>query len=186
MKKLEKKFTANYDKVGNNIFTQVKRTDDVALYHRTYMDGTHKSYEVFIVKKRFKGEPLPGGLTEKEDRECYPGSSSFGRYAYDCKNESQAEDRYDELLVKAKNQKESKEESKLTGKPNKGRRSTKKIAISTPKGKFTMKMLVTQTGLTQPQIYPVVKQWLTEGIIKVVETIKSEGKGRSANVYQLI
>ena len=60
MRKLEKQFVMNADKVGDNKFIQVKRTEDVAMYRRERLDGTLKGYEVFIVKRRYKGDPLPG------------------------------------------------------------------------------------------------------------------------------
>ncbi len=82
MKKLEKSFVGNYDRVGNTRFVQVKRTSDVAMYRRENMDGSLRSFEVFIVKNRKKGDALPNGAVEKEDRECYPGTSAFGRIAY--------------------------------------------------------------------------------------------------------
>ena len=37
MKKLEKKFVMNADKVGNNNFVQLKRSDGVAMYERSDM-----------------------------------------------------------------------------------------------------------------------------------------------------
>jgi len=187
MKKLEKKFKCNYDKVGDCNFIQVKRTDDVAMYRREYMDGTFKSYDVFIVKRRYKGDPLPGGVVEKEDRECYPSANSFGRIAFDCKTEDQAEIRFDQLVKKAKESQDAKEESKRTGKPNRGRRKAKKMEVNKPNGKFTMKFLVESTGYSQPQLYPVVQQWLTSGAVAVVGKQKPEGgKGKPALVYEVV
>lgn len=184
MKKLQKEFSGNYDKVGLNKFVQIRKENGVAMYQRFNTDGTHRSYEVFIVKVIPKGAPLPNGKTVEESYESYPGSAQFGRIAYDCRTIDQAEDRFDELVEKVKISTEAKEEAIKTGKTNKGRRATKKIAISTPKAKFTMKMLVSQSGLSQPQIYPLIKQWLADGIITIVDQIKPEGKGRPAMVYQ--
>ncbi|NBX51168.1 hypothetical protein EBT25_14880, partial [bacterium] len=66
MKKLQKEFTANYDKIGNNKFVQLRKENGVAMYERLNMDGTHRSYEVFIVKVVEKGTPLPGGNKVQE------------------------------------------------------------------------------------------------------------------------
>lgn len=184
MKDIPKKFVKNCDHVGNNTFIQVKKKGNVYMYRREYMDGKVKSYEVFISKFIAKGTPLPGGAVEKEDRWQYPGTNQFGKTAYDCKSEAHAEERFDELVEKAKNQEEAKEESIRTGKPNKGRKPNNKISLTTPKSKFTMKMLVSQSGLSQPQIYPFLKQWLANGIVTIVDQIKPEGKGRPAMVYQ--
>ena len=188
MKKLEKKFTMNADKVGDCNFIQVKRTDDVAMYRRENLDGTIRSYEVFIIKTRKKGDPLPNGMVEKEDRECYPGSASFGKIAYDCKTEDQAETRFEQLLKKAKDSQDAKEEAERTGKPNKGRRKDKaKSDVNPPKGKFTMKFLIDVTGYNQPQLYPIVKNWLADNKISVVGKQKPEGgKGKPALVYESV
>ena len=187
MKKLEKKFTMNADKVGDCNFIQVKRTDDVAMYRRENLDGTIRSYEVFLIKTRKKGDPLPNGMVEKEDRECYPGSAAFGKIAYDCKTEDQAENRYEQLIKKAKDSQEAKDEAVRTGKPNKGRRAKKATTVVKPNGKFTMKFLVESTGYSQPQLYPIVKQWLTTGSVAVVGKQKPEaGRGKPALVYAAV
>ena len=71
MNTLPLKFELNADKTGTQTFTQVKRTGDVAMYRRDRNDGSLFGYEVFKVKSRLTGQPLPGGNFEKEDRECY-------------------------------------------------------------------------------------------------------------------
>jgi hypothetical protein len=186
MKKLEKKFTMNADKSGDNIFTQLKRENGVAIYRRDRLDGTFKSYEVFIIKTVEKGSPLPNGKTVEETYESYPGAASFGKTASDCRILDSAEERFDEYLEKVKNREESAEESKRTGKPNRGKRTKVKTKINLPKTRFTMKMLITETGLTQPQLYPIVKQWLKESLITVVESVKAEGgRGRPSFVYEV-
>ena len=188
MKKLEKQFVMNADKVGDNKFIQVKRTDDVAMYRRERLNGEVKGYEVFIVKRRYKGDPLPGGQVEKEDRECYPGANAFGKFAYDCRTEEAAEERYEQMIRKAKDSQDAKEEAARTGKPNKGRRSKAKVDVQPPTGKrFTMKFLVSSTGYNQPQLYPVVRQWLTEGKVTVVGKERAEGgRGKPAVVYEAV
>lgn len=184
MKKLEKKFTMNADKVGDNIFTQIKREGGVAIYERSWPNGTVKSYEVFIIKTVEKGTPLPNGKKVEETYESYPGAASFGRTASDCKSLDQAEVRFEEYLEKVKNREEAAEESKRTGKPNRGKSTKAKSVVKVPKGKFTMKMLISDTGLTQPQLYPIVKQWLADSLIEVVESVKAEGgRGRPSLVY---
>lgn len=184
MKKLEKRFTMNADKVGDNIFTQIKREGKVAIYERSWPDGPVKSYETFIIKTVEKGTPLPNGKQVEETYEAYPGAASFGRTAYDCKTLDQAEDRFVELQNKVKNSEEAAEESKRTGKPNRGKRAKAKSVVNLPKDKFTMKMLISSTGMTQPQLYPMVKQWLSDNLIEIVDSVKAEGKGRPSFVYR--
>ena len=185
MKKLEKKFTMNADKVGDNIFTQIKREGDVAIYERAWPDGRIKGYEVFMIKTVEKGTPLPNGKKVEETYESYPGAASFGKTACDCKTLDRAEERFEEFLEKVKNRDEAAEEAKRTGKPNRGKRTKVKPVVNVPKGKFTMKMLIAETGMTQPQLYPFVKQWLTDSLIEVVESVKAEaGRGRPSLVYR--
>lgn len=194
MKMLQKEFTANYDKCGNNVFTQLRKENGVAIYKRTRPDGIVKGYEVFIVKIRKKGDKLPGGLVEKEDRECYPGAASFGRYAYACKTEAQAETRFDELVAKLKASadaaadaaadadSETEEPKEVTpAKPKKA-----KVEVKAPAGKWTMKMLVAETGMSQGNLYPIVKQMLTTGMIVEVERVAAGGRGRPSVVYQTV
>jgi len=186
MKKLEKSFVGNYDRVGNTRFVQVKRTSDVAMYRRENMDGSVRSYEVFLVKMRKKGDPLPNGAVEKEDRECYPGSAVFGRIAYDCKTEDQAEARYEELIERAVELKAAAAESKATGK-RVVRRNKKKVDIQLPKGKLTMKMLVAETGMTQPVLYLILQNLIKEGKVVEVERVRVEGqRGKASVVYSVV
>lgn len=186
MKKLEKSFVGNYDRVGNTRFVQVKRTNDVAMYRRENMDGSLRSYEVFLVKMRKKGDPLPNGAVEKEDRECYPGSAVFGRIAYDCKTEDQAEARYEELIERAVELKAAAAESKATGK-RVVRRNKKKVDVQLPKGKFTMKMLVAETGMTQPVLYLILQNLIKEGKVQEVERVRVEGqRGKASVVYSVV
>ena len=190
MKDIPTKFVKNCDLVGNNTFIQIKKEGNVYMYRRERMDSTIKSYEVFLGKFIAKGTPLPGGVVEKEDRIQYPGSAQFGKTAYDCKNESQAEQRFEELLKKSANQAEAKEEAAKTGVRNRGRRGagTKiKLDMTLNKGtKFTAKFLMSVLGVTQPVLFPIIKQWEKEGSIKVNGSVKGEGKGKGRPATEYI
>lgn len=190
MKKLQKEFVGNFDRVGNNKFVQIRKENDVAIYERQNMDGTFRSYEVFIVKVIPKGASLPNGSKVSEAYEQYPGSSAFGRTAYDCKTIGAAEERFDELVKKAKESRLAKEQAEASGEPVKkrgGRRSVKeKVKIELPKKntKFSMKLLIAETKQSQPQLHPIVKQWLADGLIEIAEKVKAEGgRGRPSYVY---
>ena len=188
MKKLQKEFTGNFDRVGNTKFIQRKKENGVAIYERQNMDGTFRSYEVFIVKVVPKGTALPGGNTVQETYEQYPGCAAFGKTAYDCKTIDQAEKRFDELVKKVKDSNDAKEESIKTGKPiRRGRKASPKINVKMTlnKGsKFTISMLSTYTGMDSVFIRKAVKQWLIDGVISVTGSVKSEsGRGKPANEY---
>ena len=191
MKKIQKEFTANYDRVGNTKFIQRKKENGVAIYERQNMDGTFRSYEVFIVKVVEKGTPLPGGNTVQETYEQYPGCAAFGKTAYDCKTIDQAEKRFDELVKKVKDSADAKEESIKTGKPIKrGRKASAKMNVKMPlnKGsKFTISMLTTYTGIDTVYIRKAVKEWLNDGVISVNGSVKSEsGRGKPSIEYVVV
>ena len=188
MKKLQKEFTGNFDRVGNTKFIQRKKENGVAIYERQNMDGTFRSYEVFIVKVVEKGTPLPGGNTVQETYEQYPGCAAFGKTAYDCKTIDAAEKRFDELVKKVKDSNDAKEESIKTGKPvRRGRKASPKVNVKMTlnKGsKFTISMLSTYTGMDSMFIRKAVKQWLIDGVISVTGNVKNEsGRGKPSTEY---
>jgi DNA-binding PadR family transcriptional regulator len=41
-------------------------------------------------------------------------------------------------------------------------------------------------GITQPVLFPILKQWEKDGVIKVNGTVKGEGKGRPATEYIVV
>lgn len=207
MKDIPTHFVSNFDKVGNCNFDLVKKHNDVYLYHRTNMDATHVSYEVFLSKFVAKGTPLPGGVVEKEDRMAYPGANAFGKTAYDCKTIGQAENRYDELLVKSKDKADNKELSLQTGKivrgrkanPNKvvvvknvgGKRGRKRMDVNfqlpDSGGTFTMKQLVASSGVNQPLLYIRIQELIHSNKVIVSGSFREEGaRGKSQVVYTVV
>ena len=190
MKKLQKEFTGNYDKVGMNKFVQIRNENGVVMYQRFNTDGTPRSYEVFIIKTIPKGAPLPNGKFVEESYQAYPGSTQFGKTAYDCRTIASAEERFDQLVIKAKDSADAKEEAAKTGVRNRGRRGASnkiKLDMTLNKGtKFTAKFLMTVLGVTQPVLFPIIKQWEKDGVIKVNGSVKSEGKGRPATEYIVV
>ena len=175
MKKLQKEFTGNFDRVGNTKFIQIKKENGVAIYERQNMDGSTRSYEVFIVKVVPKGTALPGGNTVQETYEQYPGCAAFGKTAYDCKTIDRAEERFAELVEKVKASADAKEEA------------VKTATVNVPSGKFTMKMLISEYELPQPTLYLIVKKWIAEAKVGVVDSVRNEsGRGKPALVYQAL
>ncbi len=91
----------NADKCGNHTFTQVRREGNVCMYRRDRStDGRKMWFEVFLTKTVKAGSPLPGGGTVQEDYEQYPGSSFFGRTAWNTPFEKRANDLFNEMLAK--------------------------------------------------------------------------------------
>ena len=188
MKKLQKEFTGNFDRVGNTKFIQIKKENGVAIYERQNMDGSTRSYEVFIVKVIEKGTALPGGNSVQETYEQYPGCAAFGKTAYDCKTIASAEERFDELVKKVKCSNDAKEESIKTGVPVKrGRKASTKMNVKMTlkkDSKFTINMLNTYTGVNTVYIRKAVNEWLESGVITVNGTVKPEsGRGKPSIEY---
>ena len=188
MKKLQKEFTGNFDRVGNTKFIQIKKENGVAIYERQNMDGSTRSYEVFIVKVIEKGTALPGGNSVQETYEQYPGCAAFGKTAYDCKTIASAEERFDELVKKVKCSNDAKEESIKTGVPVKrGRKAITKMDVKMTlkkDSKFTISMLNTYTGVNTVYIRKAVNEWLESGVITINGTVKSEnGRGKPSIEY---
>ena len=188
MKKLQKEFTGNFDRVGNTKFIQLKKENGVAIYERQNMDGSIRSYEVFIVKVIEKGTALPGGNSVQETYEQYPGCAAFGKTAYDCKTIASAEERFDELVKKVKCSNDAKEESIKTGVPVKrGRKASTKMNVKMTlkkDSKFTINMLNTYTGVNTVYIRKAVNEWLESGVITINGTVKSEnGRGKPSIEY---
>ena len=190
MKKLQKEFTGNFDRVGNTKFIQLKKENGVAIYERQHMDGSFRSYEVFIVKVIEKGTALPGGNSVQETYEQYPGCAAFGKTAYDCKTIGSAEERFDELVKKVKCSNDAKEESIKTGVPVKrGRKASTKMDVKMTlkkDSKFTISMLNTYTGVNTVYIRKAVNEWLESGAITVSGVVKSEsGRGKPSIEYNV-
>ena len=188
MKKLQKEFTGNFDRVGNTKFIQLKKENGVAIYERQNMDGSFRSYEVFIVKVIEKGTALPGGNSVQETYEQYPGCAAFGKTAYDCKTIASAEERFDELVKKVKCSNDAKEESIKTGVPVKrGRKASTKMNVKMTlkkDSKFTINMLNTYTGVNTVYIRKAVNEWLESGVITINGTVKPEnGRGKPSIEY---
>lgn len=154
--------------------TQLKRTENVALYQRTQKNGMPQGYEVFLIKKRLKGQALPGGQVEQEDRECYPGANSFGKTAWAPGSLAHAEKIYSEL-VKGKGavegDEDDTEETPTVKTPVVLKAVTTTPAVKTivplkfPAGEFTHSELATLNGQTNQQVWVRYQQAIKDGVI---------------------
>lgn len=174
MKLLEKSFVKNCEGVGDTLFTQLKKQEsnglNVYIYHRT-KEG-FSTYEVFVARQRLKGQPLPGGNVEQEDREQYPTANHFGFTAKEVKTLGRAEIVFNEFLNKRE---ENDEEPKI-------------VSLKYPKNNFSMKdLLVANTDWSYPKAYLQVKKDVENGLVKEVKRVKSEsGRGKPSVIYSII
>lgn len=178
MKTLEKEFVMNADATGNHTFRQLRKDHGVALYERIRPDNSHFGYEVFVIKTVKAGKKLPGGKVVEEDYERYPGAHVWGKTAWSPKTLDDAETKFDELVAMVKSE---------VGQPKRRGRKSKKVSLVLPKGDFTMKMLIAETGLTQPVLYVRLQKLIKDGTVKEVGRVKAEGgRGKAAVVYKTV
>lgn len=169
MKLLEKEFVKNCEGVGDTVFKQIKKREsnglNVYIYNRT-KEGFN-TYEVFIAKRRFKGQPLPGGNVEAEDREQYPTANHFGFTAKEVRNMAQAEVEFDKFLNK-----NNKEEDEI-------------VLLKYPKNNWSMKdLLLNNPNWSYPRAYAQVKKDIENNLIKEVKRVKSaSGRGKPTVIY---
>ena len=181
---LQTQFVTNADATGDQIFTQLRRTNNVALYERRHVSNNElfgQPYEVIVIKTVKAGTIYAKGTKPTEhDTESYPGAASWGKLGWGLQTLDRANTVFDEM-VKAQ-QERIDNPVVLTGK-RRGRKSSK-VNIVIPDGEFTMKMLMAATGLNQANLHPIVKQWQVDKQIVVVRTIKAPGgRGRPSMVY---
>ena len=178
MKTLSTEFTMNAnDKCGSTVFRQMRKNDGVAMYQRIRPDGGIKGYEVFIIKTIKAGTALPGGKSVAEDYEQYPGAAQWGKTAWSPGSEAAADEKFDALVKRLRSE---------VGQPvRRGRKAVAATTFVVPSGKFTMRMLIEQTGMTQPVLYIRLQKLIKEGKVVEVDRVRTEtGRGRLAVVYQ--
>lgn len=177
MKLLQKEFTMNADRSGDQVFKQLRRDGSVYIYQRNRPDGSLFGYEVFAAKTIKAGTPLPNGKKVLMDYVQYPGASVWGKSAWSPVTLEQANVMFDNVVAKLQSE---------AGQPKRrGRKSkiTKEIVL--PRGKFTMKALIAKTGLTQPVLYLRLQKLVKAGTVIEVGRVKTDsGRGRLAVIYK--
>jgi hypothetical protein len=198
MKTLElvKRWTGDgYGDAGARIFTQVKRNEKVALYRRTVEStGSYDGHEVFLIKMRHKGDKLPGGMVEAEDREVYPSANSFGRTAWGMGGAA-AEAKFQELTDKVNGvvhepeetpEEDAQENEAPSDAPkHRGRPKREMPTFVLPDGEFSVKELAASNGVEYVVAYQFVKQ--EEG--KTVIPTRSErraARGKETQLYKKV
>lgn len=197
MRLLEKEFIAGANGLHNNHFKLLKREKDVAMYERRNTDKSFLGIEVFKVKERFKGDPLPGGMFEKEDREVYCTSSAFGHTAYFCVTSPQAEKRFKQLLMTKEDKKQETieeneekeiqhEESVAAKQASKEERKKSIQNIKIPKGEFVINdVLAANPILARHDIVIFIKTLVEDKKVKKIGE-KKGSKGRAATIYKIV
>jgi hypothetical protein len=171
MKSLEliKRWTGDgFGDAGARLLTQVKRNDKVALYSKTVENGgIQEGYEVFLIKMRYKGDKLPGGLVEEEDREVYPSANSFGKTAWQISTLARAEEKF-EALTKCEIEDESVKEP---------------ITLMVPVGEFTVGEMAEANKIEYPKAFLFIKSAVEAGSVKFVREERRNAKGKPSKIY---
>lgn len=182
------------DSQGANPVThrQVKRTDRVAMYSCHHKNVEKPiGYEVFLVNKRLKGQPLPGGVFEEEDREVYPSANSFGKIAWYCSTLESAEKRFNELtnntpVVVEKDIEQEVETVPVVvveGKRGRGRPKKEVPAVKFPDKEFTMQDILDINVINRSTLYFIIQDFIQEGVVDVVRR-EVRGKGKPTVIYK--
>jgi hypothetical protein len=181
-------FVTNADSTGDQVFTQLKREGNVALYRRDRVSTNHTfGFEVVVLKQVKAGQPLPGGNFVKADYEAYPGNSQFGRNAWFCGNESDAIAKFDQIVQTLfTEQPVDSDQNEPVGavlvtvaevKKN------EKINWVIPMGEFTQTQFAEANGLpVRGTVYNTIQSLINKGMIKIARREKLSG-GRPTVLY---
>lgn len=181
MKLLDHKFTKNVEKVGTTDFTQIKvhkgTKANVYIYLREKPDRSFSRYEVFIAKRRYKGQPLPGGNVELEDREQYPTANNFGYTAKETPSIFRADVLFDEFVAKVDALATEASDSDTPVAPT--------TITAYPPGQWLLSQLRDlNPHLTKSRIYLLLQLEITEGRVSKCGTKPNAlGRGKPSILY---
>jgi hypothetical protein len=185
-------FITNADGTGDHIFTQIKRSGNVAIYRRESVKGGKYGFEVVVLKHIKAGTPLPGNNVVQADYESYPGKSAFGKTAWFCVNEAAAEDRFDRLVknlsttpVEVQEPVEAVEMVKFATAvvPVVEVKNDNSSTWNIPVGEFTQAEFAKANELPERgKVYNVLQSVINKGLVKLADRRKS-GAGRATCYY---
>ena len=136
---------------------------------------------------RHKGDQLPGGLVEADDREVYPSAGSFGRSASHVWNMAAAEAYFAECVVKQTVRTEEDAEAALTGSvvERRGRPRNKRndVVLNIPEGIFAHEDFATLNNMSKPSSYLPLRALVDAGTIVATGT-RPSGRGKPTNLFQ--
>ena len=168
---------------GAVTLTQIKRTDTVALYQRTQKNGAPGGYEVFIIKKRLKGQPLPGGLFELEDREVYPSANSFGKTGWAPGSLWHAMKIYNELVTGKIEPVEGEDTEDAPEVPTVKREKKTPKVLTIPVAEFSCKELAASNQVEYPEAFIFLKSAVDLGTVKFVREERRNVKGKPTKIF---
>jgi uncharacterized membrane protein len=181
-------FLTNADGTGDQVFTQIKREGNVAIYRRDRVSTGHTyGFEVVVLKQVKAGQPLPGGNVVEKDYESYPGSSSFGKSAWFFMSEADAELKFDKVVKTLSTTPTVEvEATEVVGDVVVPVVEVKKKNDTTwviPQGEFTQADFAKANGLPERgTVYNILQSVINKGIVKLADRRKIGG-GRPTSFY---
>lgn len=146
-------------------YTQLKRTEKVAIYERS-RNGSVKDYEVFFIKVDPKGKKIFQQVLE-DDREKYPSNNSFGFTAWSFNSKVAAMRRYEQLCKEVDAPEEEEEEKPLI----------------IPDTEFTVGELAEKNNTNYPTAFLFVKAAVENGSVKFLREERRAAKGKASKIY---
>lgn len=176
---LQPVFMKNVDNTGDQIFTQVRREGNLAIYRRNRCcDGSLFGFEVITIRLIPEGTSLPGGAKVESDYESYAGSSAFGKIAWFFPTEDLADDKLKKVF----------KEQKASGPTVMAFVHTPAEVIADeshdiPTGEFTQKTFALHNCMPERGVvYSVLQALINKGVVKVSRRLQM-GVGRATVLY---
>lgn len=184
MIELEKQFVSGAGGLSTapRLYTQVKRTAKVAMYHRTIeSNGKHEGYEVFMVDVIPKGKvsEFPDAVNKagktiegvkkisEDDEEHYPSCGQFGIIAWFVITPERADQLFDELNAEV--------EAKLNPAPEK--------LILVPDTEFTIGEFAKTNAIDYPHAFLFIKEAVANNSVKFVREERRAARGKPSKIY---
>ena len=183
-------FVTNNDACGDNIFTQVKREGNVAIYKRTDMDGFNvPQFEVVVLKTVKAGTVFAKGAKPTEnDYESYPGAKGWGKTGWTALSLERAEIKMKEVITGVVETIEIKEDTDApkaqtvtVARVSKVKGNSTPVVI--PEKEFTQADFAAVNGLpARGKVYNVLIGEIAKGTVKEARRAKV-GPGRPTVFY---
>jgi len=212
MIKLEVRFMSGDGGFSANplIYTQLKRTDKVAIYQRSKQNGIPYDYEVFLIKVKPKGTVIFNKVVQ-DDTEQYPSTAQFGRVAWAFNDIGLAMAKFHELTQQTESDNNtytsdgsddggiviepstrnpdpepSPEDAPVIGQPtnnNSNEKPYKGPTLLIPTGEFSTKQLAEYNNVQYVTAFLFRKELIRTGKIQFKRKQKAAGKGKPTDIF---
>lgn len=172
---MQTQFITNADGCGDQVFTQIKRQGNVAIYSRTDPETDRVvGYEVIVISTVKAGTVyVKGGKPTEHASESYPGCKSFGKSGWACVSIGQAENKFSQVVKDEQTTVPVMEISK----------QVEQESADIPVGEFTQTQFATMNCMPPRGIvYNVLQTLIDKGLVKLSRRVQM-GPGRPTSLY---